>query len=242
MTKRVLIYTVLQTIALIIAFFVLGIALAGGHKIKFSNIGSVVAAIMITFLLVPLIYSFTQRNKLKNGNRLLTISVLIFLYCLILIFIGVPTFPKQFIIKENGVNQITISQNTKLNIQLKLEPEMFNRVFIEATINKTDSIQIEKIDLVILNNKNEIIKPVFQPLAWDSLHVNTIQMNSFFEPTIFSKMNRFSLTAQYSIDNTESLKIDLDYTFRQNGHNFSNYKQIQCNISKHLVFEELIER
>jgi hypothetical protein len=110
---------------------------------------------------------------------------------------------KQFIIDKNDINKVSIIQNQSLKINLKLEPEMFERVAIEASISKADSIVIKNIDLTIINDQKQIIDPVFQPLAWDSSHFETIQMNSFCEINEYTKMNKFALSAQYSIEQTD---------------------------------------
>ena len=95
--------------------------------------------------------------------------------------------------------------------------------------------------MIVYNDKSEILKPVFKPLAWDSLHSETIQMNSFFEINDYSKMNKFALSGQYSIEHTDSLKIRVDYTFTKSGQTNSETKQFGVRITNQLTLEKLIE-
>ncbi len=242
MTKRVLAFSAIQIIALLLSFFVLAFALAGSHgRLYFSNAGGTVALIMTILLSIPLLYLFSQRNKLQRKNLLFIIATLLFILAMTAIYVGLPNVTKQFIIDKNNINNISVYKDNDLTINFALKPEMFDRVSIEAIINKGSDIEFTKFDLTIYNDKNEIVKPVFRPLAWDSLHNETIQMNSFFEINNFSKMNKFALTGQYSIEHTDSLKMQVDYTFTKYGQTVSNNRQFGVRIANHLALEKLIK-
>lgn len=242
MTKRVLTFSAIQIFALLLSFFVLSLALAGSHgRLYFSNAGGTVALIITIFLSLPLFYLFVKRHKIQNKKLIFSIAILIFSLCMTAIYVGLPNMTKQFIIDKNNINQASLYKDNNLTVDFKLQPEMFDRVSIEATINKGSDIEITKFDLTVYNNKSEIVNPVFRPLAWDSLHGETIQMNSFFEINNFSKMNRFALSGQYSIEHTDSLRMKVDYTFTKNGQAISNNKQFGVKVSNHLILEKLIE-
>lgn len=242
MTKRVLIFSAIQIIALLLSFFVLAFALAGSHgRLYFSNAGGTVALIMTILLSIPLLYLFSQRNKLQNKKLLFIIATLLFILAMTAIYVGLPTMTKQFVIDKGNINHVSLYNDNGLTVEFKLQPEMFDRVSIEAIINKGSDIEFTKFDLTIYNDKNEIIKPVFRPLVWDSLHSETIQMNSFFEINNFSKMNKFALTGQYSIEHTDFLKMQVDYTFTKNGQGISKNKQFGVKVANHLTLEKLIE-
>jgi hypothetical protein len=242
MTKRVLTFSAIQILALLLSFFVLAFALAGSHgRLYFSNAGGAVALIMTLILSIPLLYLFTQRHKLQNKKLLFIIATLLFVLAMTAIYVGLPTITKQFIVDKDSINQVSLYKHNDLTVEFKLQPEMFDRVSIEAIINKGSDIEFTKFDLTIYNDKNEIVKPVFRPLAWDSLHSETIQMNSFFEINNFSKMNKFALSGQYSIEHTDSLKMQVEYTFTKNGQTVSNNKQFGVKVANHLTLEKLIE-
>ncbi|MDB5276123.1 MAG: hypothetical protein JWR61_1078 [Ferruginibacter sp.] len=242
MTKRVLTFSAIQITALLLSFFVLAFALAGSHgRLYFSNAGGTVALIMTVLLSIPLLYLFSQRNKLQSKKLLLIIAALLFILAMTAIYAGLPNMTKQFIIDKDNINHISLYKENDLTVEFKLQPEMFDRVSIEAIITKGSDIEFIKFDLTIYNDKNEIVKPAFRPLAWDSLHSEPIQMNSFFEINNFSKMNKFALSGQYSIEHTESLKMQVDYTFTKNGETISNNKQFRVRIANHLTLEKLIE-
>jgi len=242
MTKRVLTFSAIQIIALLLSFFVLAFALGGSHgRLYFSNAGGTVALIITIILSIPLVYLFTQRNKIQNKKILFIIATLLFLLAMTVIYVGLPNVTKQFIVDKNSINSISIYKDNDLTINFKLEPEMFDRVGVEASINKISSIEFKKFDLTIYNKKNEIIKPVFRPLAWNSLHSETIQMDSFFEINDYSKMNKFALSGQYSIEHTDSLKLKIDYIFTKDGQTISNNKEFGVRIANYLTLEKLIE-
>lgn len=242
MTKRVLTFSAIQILALLLSFFVLAFALAGSHgRLYFSNAGGIVALIMTLILCIPFLYLFTQRHKLQNKNLLFFIATLLFVLAMTAIYVGLPNITKKFIVDKDSINQVTLSKDNDLTVELKLQPEMFDRVSVEAIINKGSDIELTKFDLTIYNDKNEIVKPVFRPLAWDSLHNETIQMNSFFEINNFSKMNKFTLSGQYSIEHTDSLKMQVEYNFTKNGQTVLNNKQFGVKVAKHLTLEKLIE-
>lgn len=242
MTKRVLTFSAIQIIALLLSFFVLAFALAGSHgRLYFSNAGGTVALIMTIILSIPLLYLFTQRHNLQNKKTLFIIATLLFILAMAVVYVGLPDMTKQFIIDKNNINGISVYKHNDLTVNFALEPEMFDRVGIEVSISKTNNIQLNKLDLTVYNDKSEIVKPVFNPLAWDSLHSETIQMNSFFEINDYSKMNKFTLSAQYSIEHTDSLKIKVDYTFTKSGQTNSETKQFGVRIINHLTLEKLIE-
>lgn len=242
MTKRVLTFSAIQILALLLSFIVLAFALAGSHgRLNFSNAGVTVALIMTLILCIPVLYLFTQRHKLQNKKLLFIIAALLFILAITAIYVGIPNITKQFIIDKDNINQVTLSKDNDLTVELKLQPEMFDRVSVEAIINKGSDIEFTKFDLTIYNDKNEIVQPVFRPLAWDSLHSETIQMNSFFEVNEFSKMNKFALSGQYSIEHTDSLKMQFEYTFIKNGQTVSNNKKFEVKVANHLTLEKLIE-
>jgi hypothetical protein len=242
MIKRGLTFSAIQIIALLLSFSVLAFALAGSHgHLYFSNVGGTVALIMTVILSTPLLYLFIQRRKLQKKRLLFIIGTLVFGLAMTAIYVGLPNITKQFIIDKNDINNVSICKDNDLKVNFKLQPEMFDRVSIEASINKASTIELKKFDLTIYNNKGEIVKPVFRPLAWDSLHSETIQMDSFFEINDYSKLNQFALTGQYSIEHTDSLKMYLDYAFTKNGQTISKNKQIGVRITNHLVLEKLIK-
>lgn len=242
MTKRALTFSAIQIVALLLSFFVLAFALAGSHgRLYFSNVGGTVALIMTIILSIPLLYLFIQRHKLQNSKLLFVIATLLFILAMTAIYVGLPNMTKQFVIDRNNINQVSLYKGNDLTVELKLQPEMFDRVSIEAIINKGSDIELTKFELTIHNDKNEVVKPVFRPLAWDSLHSETIQMNSFFEINNFSKMNKFALSGQYSIEHTDSLKVQVDCTFTKNAQAISNNKQFGIRIANHLTLEKLIE-
>jgi hypothetical protein len=242
MTKRVLTFSAIQIVALLLSFFVLGFALAGSHgRLYFSNAGVTVALIITILLSLPLFYLFIQRHKLQKKKLLFIIATLLFILAMTAIYVGLPNMTKQFIVDKDNINQVSLYKDNSLTVDFKLQPEMFDRVSIEAIINKGSNIEFTKFDLTIYNDKNEILKPVFRPLAWDSLHSETIQMNSFFEINNFSKMNKFALTGQYSIEHTDFLKMQVDYTFTKNGQAISKNKQFGVMVANHLTLEKLIE-
>jgi hypothetical protein len=242
MTKRILIFSVIQIITLLLSFFILVLALVGSHgRLYFSNEGGTIALIMTVLLSIPLLYLFSQKNKLQNKKLLLTVATLLFIFAMTAIYVGLPNITKQFVIDKDNINHVSLYSDNGLTVEFKLQPEMFDRVSIEAIINKGNDIEFTKFDLTIYNDKNKIVNPVFRPLAWDSLHSETIQMNSFFEINNFSKMNKFVLSGQYSIEQTDSLKMQIAYTLNKNGQAISNNKKFGVEISNHLILEKLIE-
>jgi hypothetical protein len=242
MLRQGLTFTVIQIIAILLSIFVLGFALAGSHgKLYFSNGGGTVALIITIILSLPLLYLFIQRHRLQNKKLLFTIAITLFVLGLIAIFVGIPNKTKQFIIDKSNINNVSIYKDNDLTIDFKFEEEMFDRVGIEASIIKANSIELTKLDLNIYNNKGEIVKPVFRPLAWDSLHHETIQMDSFFEINNYTKLNQFALTGQYSIEHTDSLKMQVDYSFIKNGQTITKNKKVGISIDNHLVLDRLIE-
>jgi hypothetical protein len=241
MVKRALTFSVIQIFALLLSFFLLAFAIAAGHPLYFSNVGGTVALIMTVILSLPLLYLFTQRHKLKNKKLLFIIATLLFILTMAAIYVGLPTMTREFIIDKSNINQVSLYKDDDLTVDFKLQPEMFDRVGIEASINKISDIQFKKLDLAIYNDKGEIVKPVFRPLAWNSLHSETIQMDSFFEINDYSKLNKFALSGQYSIEHTDSLKMQVDYTFTKNGQSISNKKKFRVKIANHLTLEKLIE-
>ena len=242
MTKRVLTFSAIQIISLLLSFFVLAFASAGSHgRLYFSSTGGAVALVMTIILSVPLLYLFTQRNKLKNKKALFIIAILLFVLAMTAIYAGLPKMTKQFIIDKANINSVSVYKDNDLTVNFKLKAEMFDRVGIEASINKTSDIELKKLALTIYNDKTEVVKPVFRPLAWDSLHIETIQMDSFFEINDYSKTNKFALSGQYSIEQTDSLKMKVEYTFTKNGQTISSNKQFGIRIADRLTWEKLIE-
>lgn len=242
MTKRILTFSAIQILALLLSFFVLAFALVGSHgRLSFSNGGGTVALIVTFILSMPLLYLFAQRQKPYIKKPLFIAATLLFILAMTVVYVGLPNMTKQFIIDKDQINTISVYKDNDLTIGFILQPEMFDRVSIEATINKARNIEFKKLDLTIYNEKKQILKPVFQPLAWDSLHSETIQMNSFFEINDFTEMNRFALSGQYSIEQTDSLKIKIDYTFSKNGQTISNNKQFGVRIANRFTLEKLIE-
>ena len=242
MTKRILTFSAIQILALLLSFFVLAFALVGSHgRLSFLNGGGTVALIMTVILSIPLLYLFAKRQKLHNKKPLFIIATLLFMLAMTVIYVGLPKMTKQFIIDKDHINEISVYKDNDLTVGFILQPEMFDRVGIEATINKASNIEFEKLDLTIYNEKNQILKPVFRPLAWDSLHNETIQMNSFFEIKSFSKINRFALSGQYSIEYLDSLKMRAEYVFTKNGHTVSNTKLFGVRIANRFTLEKLIE-
>ncbi|CAN5641435.1 hypothetical protein BH10BAC2_BH10BAC2_29570 [soil metagenome] len=242
MINRGLTFSVIQIISFILSFFVLAVALAGSHgNLYFSNIGGTVALLMTIILSVPLLYLFAQRKKLQNKKLSFIIATTLFSLAMTAIYIGLPNITKQFVIDKSNINIISVNKDNDLTINLKLQPELFDRVGIEASINKASNVEFKRLDLEIYDNKNKTVSPVFRSLAWDSLHNKTIQMDSFFEINDYSKMNKFSLSGQYSIKYTDSLKIQIDYTFIKNGKTISRNKQFRVRIANHLTLEKLIE-
>ncbi|MEP7317658.1 MAG: hypothetical protein ABI921_02925 [Panacibacter sp.] len=242
MTKRILTFSALQIITLLLSFFVLAFALAGSHgRLYFSNAGGTVALIITVILSIPLFYLFTQRHKLQNNKLIFIIATLLFILAMTAVYIGLPNMTKQFIVDKDNINQVSLYKDNDLTVEFKLQPEMFDRVSIEAIINKGSNIEFIKFDLTIYNDKNEIVNPVFRPLVWDSLHSETIQMNSFFEINRFSKMNKYALSGQYSIEHTDFLKMQVDYIFTKNGQVISKNKKFGVKVANHLTLEKLIE-
>jgi hypothetical protein len=241
MIKRGVTFSIIQIIALLFSIFVLAFALAGSHgQLYFSNGGAMVASIMTIILSIPLLYLFSQRHKLHNKKLLFIIAILLFGAAMTAIYVGLPNVTKYFFIDISNLNYISIHKENDLTVDFKLESEMFDRVGIEADISKSRNIEFKKFDLIIYNNKREIVKPVFRPVIWDSLHSETIQMNSFFEITSYSKMNKFALSAEYSIEHTDSLIMQVDYTFTKNNQTISNSKKLGVRIANHLILEKLI--
>jgi hypothetical protein len=242
MTNRGWTFSAIQIATLLFSFFILIFTLVGSHgRLYFYNVGGIVALIMTIILSVPLLYLFTKRHKLQNKKLLFIIATLIFGLAITVIYIGLPIMTKQFIIDKSFINYVSLIKDNELTVDFKLSPEMFDRVYIEANINKEGDIEFKKLNLTIYNDKNEIVKPVFHPLAWDSLLSETIQMDSFFEITEYSKMNKFALSAQYSIEHTDSFKMQVAFTFTKNGQTISNNKQFGVRIANHLKLEKLIE-
>ena len=243
MIRSVLIYVVIQILTFVLAFFVFGITLAGGHKLLFFA-GAWQVAIIITVLTsIPLIYLFGQRKKLKKKETLITFlfALFIFLSANTILYIGVPNLIKQFTIENKWINKASILKDNSLNIDLKLAPEMFKRVSIEMRVNKSNDIELKDIKLTVFNETGEIISPVFQPLSWDSIHSETIQMNSYFEDNRYTRLNEFSLSAQYSIEHSDILKLQIDYTFTKNGQIISNHQKLGVGIANHLILEKTME-
>ncbi|MDB5200205.1 MAG: hypothetical protein JWO92_2168 [Chitinophagaceae bacterium] len=242
MKKYGLLYLVIQIICLTIAFYFLAIAIAGSHgRLYFFGDGWKVVLIITIILSIPLIYVLRQGKKNQNRKTLNSISIFLFLLSMGILYIGIPIMTKQFIINEKNVDKILIFKDSTLTIEMKLEPEMFNRVSVELNINKASDVELKQLDLTITNNKNEIVKPVFQPLAWDSIHHETIQMNTFYEINEYTKMKKFALSAQYSIEQTDSLRLEIVYTFTRNGQIKTESKLLTVKISKYLTLEKLIE-
>jgi hypothetical protein len=242
MLKRGLTFSIIQVIAVLLSLFVLGFALAGSHgRLYFSNVGGIVALVLTIILSLPLFYLFIQRHKLQNKKLLFIIAILLFVLGLTAIYAGIPNMTKQFIIDKSNINNVSIHKDNDFTIDFKLEEEMFDRVGIEASVSKSSSIELKKLLLTIYNNKKEIVRPVFPPLAWDSLHHETIQMDSFFEMNNYTKLNQFALTGEYSIEHTDSLEMQVDYTFTKNGQIISKNKKVGISIANHLVLERLIE-
>jgi hypothetical protein len=242
MIKPILKFSAIQIIALLLSFFVLTFALVGSHgRLYFSNAGGTVALIMTIILSIPLICLFSQRHKLRHRKLSFIIATVIFILAMSVIYVGLPHVTKRFIIDKQNINKFSIYRDADLTISFALKPEMFDRVGIEASINKTNIIQLDKLDLTVYNDKGGILKPVFKPLAWDSLHHETIQMDSLFEINNFSKMNKFALSGQYSIEHSNSLKIRVAYTFSKNGQITSDYKELGIRITNHLTMVKLIK-
>ncbi len=138
MVRQGLTFTVIQIIAILLSFFVLGFALAGSYgKLYFSNVGGTVALIITIILSFPLLYLFIQRHKLQNKKFLFTIAITLLVLGLTIIFIGLPNKTNQFIIDKSNINNVSICKDDDLTIDFKFEEEMFDRVGIEASINKT---------------------------------------------------------------------------------------------------------
>ena len=242
MINRGLTFSIIQIIAILLSLFVLGFTLAGSHgRLYFSNGGGTVALIITIILSLPLLYLFFQGHNLKNKNLLFIIAIVIFGFAMTAVYVGLPTMTKQFIIDTNNINNVSIYRDNGLTIDFKLQQEIFDRVSIEAHIKKESNIELKKLNLTISNNKGEIIKPVFPPLAWDSLNNETIQMQSFFETNDYTKMNQFSLTGQFSIESIDSLEMKIDLAFTKSGQLISKSKQIGIGIANHLMLSRLIE-
>lgn len=148
---------------------------------------------------------------------------------------------KRFLIEKSNVNFISFHNGNDLKVDFKLQPELFDRVYIEAFVDKKSGMEIKQFELVVYNGKNKIINPVFKPLAWDSLHSSTIQMDSFFEINDYSTKNRFGLSGQYSIEHTDSLKMHIDCIYSIGGKVISIYKQFGVKIEDCLALEKLIQ-
>lgn len=242
MIKKRLTFAAIQITAILISAFILGFALAGSHgNLHFSNVGGTVAIIVTIILSIPLFYLLIERRNFQKKKFLFIFGILIFCLSITAIYVGLPTVTKKFIIDKDYINNVLISNDGNLRVNLQLQPEMFNRVGIKANIDKINAIEIEKFDLTIYGNNGEIIKPVFPPLAWNLRSSEMIQMNSFFEINDYSKLKQFALTAQYSIEDLDSLKMNIDYAFTKNGQTISNKKQIGVRITNHLIWEKIIE-
>jgi hypothetical protein len=242
MLKQGFTFSIIQTISVLLSLFILSFALAGSHgKLYFSNVGGTVAVVITIILSLPLVYLFIQRDKLQKRKFLFIIASLLFLLCIATIYVGLPNMTKQFIIDKNNIDTVSIYKNNDLTIDLKFEEEMFDRVGIEASINKTSNIEFTKLDMTIYNAKGAIVKPVFRNSVLDSLHHERIQMDSFFQMNAYTKLNHFFLTGQYSIENIDSLEIEVDFIIRQNGQTISRNKKMGIKIANHLVLERLIE-
>jgi len=242
MINRGLTFSIIQIITILLSLFVFGFTLAGSHgRLYFSNGGGTVALIITIILSLPLLYLFFQGHYLKNKNLLFIIAIAIFGFAMTVVYVGLPTMTKQFIIDTNNINNVSIYRDNGLTIDFKLQQEIFDRVSIEAHIKKESNIELKKLYLTISNNKGEIIKPVFPPLAWDSLNNETIQMQSFFETNDYTKMNQFSLTGQFSIESIDSLEMKIDLAFTKSGQLISKSKQVGIGIANHLMLSRLIE-
>src|SRR6476469_1933584 len=147
MTKRVLTFSAIQIISVLLSFFILAFALAGSHgRLYFSNVGGTVALIITVILSIPLLYLFTQRLKLQNNKLLFIIATLLFTLAMTAIYIGLPSMTKQFIIDKDKINQVSLYKDNNLTVDFKLQPEMFDRVSIEASMNKGSNIDITKLN------------------------------------------------------------------------------------------------
>ncbi len=242
MIRQGLTFVSIQLIGILTSFFLLAAALAGSHgRLSFSNAGGTVAAIITIILSVPLLYLILQRQKLRHKEVLFTIAILLFALAMGALYIGLPVVTKQFLVGKQVMNDYPFANNSDLVIRFSLQPEMFERVSVEANIDKTSGVKIKQLNLTILDNKKRIVQPVFQPLAWDSLHSETIQMDNFFEINEYSKSNRFALTAQYSITNTSFLTVHANCIYNKGGQDFSISKEYSVDIKSHLTKERLIE-
>jgi hypothetical protein len=153
---------------------------------------------------------------------------------------GVPTMTKIFIEKQRGSNMINLNSSGKINFSIELTAEMFNRVGVHANISKEKNIKISDIQVQVLGNNAKIIAPVFDPIAWDSIQYETIKMDSFFEPNDHTRLNRFSIWAQYPIDDLDSIKMNVKYTFTQAEESFEMKSNYKFGINSDLMFEKLI--
>src|SRR5437868_1408610 len=128
MIKRGLTFSIIQIVTLLLSFFILSVALVGSHgRLYFSNVGGTVALIITIILSVPLFYLFTQGHKLQNRQLLFIVATLVFSLAMAAIYIGLPNMTKQFIVGKNDMNNVSVYKDNDLVINLKLQPEMFDR-------------------------------------------------------------------------------------------------------------------
>lgn len=242
MIKQGLTFLSIQIIGLLVSFFLLAAALAGSHgRLSFSGEGKTIAVIITIILAAPLLYLIFQRQKLQYKKLLFTVAISLFALAMGALYIGLPVVAKQFLVGKQVMNDYPFINNNELVIRFDLQPEMFERVSVDANIDKKSNVEIKQLNLTVLDDKKRIVQPVFRPLAWDSLHNETIQMNNYFESNEYSKGNRFALTAQYSIANTSYLTIQASCIYGKDGQEFSVSREYPVTIANHLTREKLIE-
>jgi len=127
---------------------------------------------------------------------------------------------------------IDVIKSEEIGISIELVPEIFERVSIHANISN--------IEVKINDDNSNILLPVFKPRVWISLQNENKQMDSFYEFNEFTEKNKFSIWAQYSIENVDSLKLDLTYSYIKGNKNIERQNEYKIEIKKTLIFDKLI--
>ncbi len=192
--------------------------------------------------IIPLLYFLYIRKKVLGISRLVIglLAISLFLGSYMLIYLGIPTMTKIFIENQRGSNMINLNNSGNVNFSIELTTEMFKRVGVHAKVSKAEDIKISDIQVQVLSNTAKIIAPVFDPIAWDSIHYETIKMNSFFELNDHTRLNRFSIWAQYPIDDLDSIEMNVKYTFTQAEESIEMKSNYKFGIKNDFVFEKLI--
>jgi len=127
---------------------------------------------------------------------------------------------------------IDVIKSEEIGISIELVPEIFERVSIHANISN--------IEVKINDDNSNILLPVFKPRVWISLQNENKQMDYFYEFNEFTEKNKFSIWAQYSIENVDSLKLDLTYSYIKGNKNIERQNEYKIEIKKTLIFDKLI--